>query len=42
MDFVGQRDNPFLKRFDVLFTNFNSAASYSGPASLRVLHGTCG
>lgn len=42
MDFVKQRDNPFLKRFDVLFTNFNSAASYSGPASLRVLHGTCG
>jgi cellulose synthase operon protein YhjU len=42
MEFVGQRDHPFLKRFDVLFTNFNSAASYSGPASLRVLHGTCG
>lgn len=42
MEFVGQRDHPLLKRFDVLFTNFNSAASYSGPASLRVLHGTCG
>lgn len=42
MEFVGQRDNPLLKRFDVLFTNFNSAASYSGPASLRVLHGSCG
>jgi cellulose synthase operon protein YhjU len=42
MDFVGQRDNPLLQRFDVVFTNFNSAASYSGPASLRVLHGSCG
>lgn len=42
MDFVGQRDHPFLQRFDVLFTNFNTAASYSGPSSLRVLHGLCG
>ena len=42
MDFVGQRDNPLLQRFDMVFSNFNSAASYSGPASLRVLHGSCG
>ena len=42
MEFVGQRNHPLLQRFDVLFTNFNSAASYSGPASLRVLHGSCG
>ncbi|MBU0749195.1 MAG: cellulose biosynthesis protein BcsG [Gammaproteobacteria bacterium] len=42
MDFVDQRNHPLLQRFDVLFTNFNSAASYSGPASLRVLHGSCG
>ena len=42
MEFVGLRDHPLLQRFDVVFTDFNSAASYSGPASLRVLHGTCG
>ena len=42
MEFVGMRDHPLLQRFDVVFTDFNSAASYSGPASLRVLHGTCG
>ncbi len=42
LEFVGQRNHPLLQRFDVLFTNFNSAASYSGPASLRVLHGSCG
>ena len=42
MDVVGQRDNPLLQRFDVVFTNFNSAASYSGPAALRVLRGSCG
>ena len=42
IEFVGQHDNPLLQRFDVVFTNFNSAASYSGPASLRVLHGSCG
>ncbi|MCL1962502.1 MAG: cellulose biosynthesis protein BcsG [Desulfovibrionaceae bacterium] len=42
LDFVGMRDNPLLRRFDVIFTQFNSAASYSGPAMLRVLRGNCG
>lgn len=42
LDFVKERNAPLLKRFDVLFGNFNSAASYSGPASIRVLHGNCG
>lgn len=42
LDFVNERNQPLLKRFDILFSNFNSAASYSGPAALRALHGTCG
>ena len=42
MEFVGLREHPLLQRFDAVFTDFNSAATYSGPASLRVLHGTCG
>lgn len=42
MDFVGLKNHPFLKRFDAVFTKFNSAVTYSGPASLRVLYGTCG
>ena len=42
MEFVGLREHPLLQRFDVVLRNFNSAASYSGPASLRLLHGTCG
>ncbi|WP_293779038.1 cellulose biosynthesis protein BcsG [uncultured Oxalicibacterium sp.] len=40
--FVGEADPSVLKRFDVIFRNFNSAASYSGPAALRLLRGTCG
>jgi cellulose synthase operon protein YhjU len=28
--------------FDVVLTNFNSGASYSGPAAIRLLRGTCG
>jgi cellulose synthase operon protein YhjU len=28
--------------FDLLLTHFNSAASYSGPAAIRLLRGTCG
>lgn len=36
-----KRDND-LPAFDVLFSNFNSAASYSGPAAIRVLRAGCG
>lgn len=42
LDFTRQRDNPLLKRFDIVFTSFNSAASYSGPAAIRLLRGSCG
>ena len=39
---VNLQNNPFWKRFDILFTHFNGAATYSGPAALRVLRGDCG
>lgn len=42
LDFTGQRDNPLFKHFDIVFTNFSSAASYSGPAAIRLLRGSCG
>jgi cellulose synthase operon protein YhjU len=42
LDEVKLRNAPLLSRFDILFTQFNSAASYSGPAVLRLLHGSCG
>ncbi len=42
LDYVNQRNAPLLKRFDLVFSHFNSAASYSGPAALRVLRGNCG
>jgi cellulose synthase operon protein YhjU len=29
-------------RFDVVLSNFSSGASYSGPAAIRLLRGTCG
>jgi len=29
-------------RFDVVLTNFSSGASYSGPAAIRLLRGSCG
>jgi cellulose synthase operon protein YhjU len=40
--FAGLQEAPLLQRLDVLFRHFNSAASYSGPAVLRLLHATCG
>jgi cellulose synthase operon protein YhjU len=34
--------NTLFARFDVVFSDFNSGASYSGPAAIRLLRGTCG
>lgn len=34
--------NALFGQFDVVLTNFNSAASYSGPAAIRLLRGACG
>lgn len=34
--------HPLWGKFDILFSNFNSATSYSGPASLRLLRASCG
>jgi cellulose synthase operon protein YhjU len=42
IDFTKERDNPFFKRFNILFTDFNSAVSYSGPAAIRLLRSSCG
>lgn len=42
LDLFKLADHPFLKHANISFQNFNSAASYSGPAALRVLHMTCG
>lgn len=39
---VNRSNDPLLKRFDILFTSFSSAASYSGPAAIRLLRGNCG
>ena len=42
LDYVGARDNPLFKRFDIVFHNFNGAATYSGPATYRLFRGNCG
>lgn len=34
--------HPLLDRFDVVFTDFNTASPYSGPSALRVLRASCG
>lgn len=39
---AGLSNAAFMRRFDVLFKHFNSAASYSGPAVLRLMRGNCG
>lgn len=42
IDAVGLRDHPLWKRMDILFSNFNSATAYSGPAAIRIMRASCG
>lgn len=39
---AGLTNHEVLKEFNVVFDNFNSATSYSGPAALRLLKSVCG
>ena len=39
---VEQDRSAFIQRFDLLFKHFNTGASYSGPAVLRLLQSGCG
>lgn len=36
------RSHPIFQKMDVVFNNFNSATSYSGPAVLRLMRASCG
>ncbi|MBI2784872.1 MAG: cellulose biosynthesis protein BcsG [Legionella longbeachae] len=42
IDSVHLREHPIWNKFDIIFNEFNSAASYSGPAAIRLLRASCG
>lgn len=42
LEATGLREHPFLHRLQLRFPHFNAAASYSGPAAVRVLRSACG
>lgn len=42
LDVAKARNHPLLSRFDYVFSNFSSGASYSGPAAIRLLRASCG
>lgn len=42
LSYSGLEKADFLSRLDITFENFNSATSYSGPATLRLLKSACG
>jgi cellulose synthase operon protein YhjU len=35
-------EDPFFRQFHYLFTNYNTATTYSGPAVIRLLRASCG
>jgi cellulose synthase operon protein YhjU len=42
LNYVGESNLTLLSHFDVVFRRFNTAASYSGPGTLRLFHSNCG
>ena len=42
LKYIKEENNPLFKRFHYLFTNFNSASSYSGPSIIRLLRASHG
>jgi len=42
MAYVNLNNHPVMNRFDLVFDNFSSGSSYSGPAAIRVLRSPCG
>ncbi|MFC0226091.1 cellulose biosynthesis protein BcsG [Serratia aquatilis] len=42
MEAVNLQNNPLWSKMDLMFTRFNSATAYSGPASIRLLRASCG
>ncbi|WP_431224243.1 cellulose biosynthesis protein BcsG [Serratia sp. L9] len=42
MDAVNLQNHPLWAKMDIMFTNFNSATAYSGPAAIRLLRASCG
>ncbi|MFC4308380.1 cellulose biosynthesis protein BcsG [Steroidobacter flavus] len=42
LDFVRDNEDPLLHRFNIVFDQFSSGASYSGPAAIRLLRANCG
>jgi len=39
---AGMESHPFLKQFNILFTNFNSVSAYTTPSIIRLLRANCG
>lgn len=42
LEHIGLRHHPLFDKMDVIFDQFNSATSYSGPAAIRLLRASCG
>lgn len=42
MEAVKLENHPLWKKMDIMFTDFNSATAYSGPAAIRLLRASCG
>ncbi|MDN3376975.1 MULTISPECIES: cellulose biosynthesis protein BcsG [unclassified Pseudoalteromonas] len=42
LEAIGVDETQLFSNFDILFSDFNSATSYSGPAAIRLLRASCG
>ncbi|OMQ20546.1 cellulose biosynthesis protein BcsG [Serratia oryzae] len=42
LDATNLRNHPLWDKMDIVFTDFNSATAYSGPAAIRLMRASCG
>lgn len=42
LQYTGLENHVLFEKFDVMFQQFNTATSYSGPAAIRLLRASCG
>ncbi|WON77076.1 cellulose biosynthesis protein BcsG [Serratia sp. UGAL515B_01] len=42
MEATNLQNDPLWSKMDIMFTHFNSATAYSGPAAIRLLRASCG
>lgn len=42
LEYIQKQQHPLMQRFDIMFSDFNTVTTYSGPAMIRIMRSSCG